>query len=59
MDAAEALERLVKEDPLNLWLRMVLAVCLQAAGRDDDAVKQYRQLLELDESYWFAYVALV
>jgi serine/threonine-protein kinase len=57
-DAAEDLQRLVKEDPLNLWLRMVLAACLQAAGRDEEAVMQYRQLLELDQNYWFASMAL-
>lgn len=57
-DAAEELHRLTREDPLNLWLRILLAGCLQAAGRDDDAVRQYHQLFELDESYWFAYGAL-
>jgi len=58
LDAAEELQRLLEEDPLNLWLQLRLAACLQAAGRDADALVQYRQILELDESYWFAYVAL-
>lgn len=57
-DAAEELYGLTKDDPLNLWLRMHLGSCLQAAGRDEDAVRQYHQLIELDESYWFAYGAL-
>lgn len=58
-DAAEELQRLVQADPLNLWLRVgLLAACLQAASRDEDAVVQYRQMLEFDESYWFAHVAL-
>jgi serine/threonine-protein kinase len=58
LDAAEELQHLVEEDPLNLWLRLRLAACLQAADRDTDALVQYRQILELDESYWFAHLAL-
>ena len=58
LDAAEELQHLVEDDPLNLRLRLRLAACLQAAGRDTDALAQYREILELDESYWFAYQAL-
>jgi TolB-like protein/Flp pilus assembly protein TadD len=57
-DAAEELQHLMEGDPLNLRLRLRLAACLQAAGRDSDAFVQYREILELDESYWFAYLAL-
>jgi TolB-like protein len=58
LDAAEELQHLVEEDPLNLRLRLRLAACLQAAGRDTDALVQYHEILQLDESYWFAYLAL-
>ena len=38
LDAAEELQHLVEDDPLNLRLRLRLAACLQAAGRDTDAL---------------------
>jgi serine/threonine-protein kinase len=58
LDAAEELQHLLEDDPLNLRLRLRLAACLQAAGRDADALLQYREILELDEGYWFAWMAL-
>jgi TolB-like protein/Tfp pilus assembly protein PilF len=47
---AEALRQLeigLKEDPLNLILRLNRAGCLAAAGRDDDAAGEYRDFLDL------------
>ena len=51
-EAAEELERAIKEDPLNVLCRTQLAVCYWTAGRNEDASRQFRQALELDENYW-------
>ena len=40
----------LQEDPLNLLLRINRAVYLAAAGRDEDAVEGYREILELNPS---------
>jgi serine/threonine-protein kinase len=52
--AAGALERALKEDPLNLICRTQLGVLLWALGRDEDASSQFRQVLEIDGDFWLA-----
>jgi serine/threonine-protein kinase len=47
---AEALRQLelgLREDPLNLTLRLNRAGCLAAAGRDEEAAGEYREFLDL------------
>jgi eukaryotic-like serine/threonine-protein kinase len=47
---AEALQQLelgLREDPLNLTLRLNRAGCLAAAGRDEEAAGEYREFLNL------------
>jgi len=47
---AEALRQIelgLQEDPLNLTLRLNRAGCLAAAGRDEEAAEEYREILEL------------
>jgi serine/threonine-protein kinase len=53
-EATEALERALREDPLNLQCRTQLAVCYWTEGRIEEACRQFRQALELDENYWLA-----
>ena len=48
---AEALQQIelgLQEDPLNLILRLNRAVCLAAAGRDEEAAEGYREVLEFN-----------
>ena len=53
-EATKELERALKEDPLNVACRTQLAVCYWTAGRNEEASKQFRQALELDENFWLA-----
>jgi tetratricopeptide (TPR) repeat protein len=53
-EAGGALERALKEDPLNLMCRTQLAVLLWALGRDADASSQFHQVLEIDDHFWLA-----
>jgi len=53
-EAQEALE----EDPLNTMSRIMLADCLTAAHRHEEAGNELRRTLELDENSWFAYSLL-
>jgi TolB-like protein len=57
-DAAEELERGLKEDPLHLAGRVNLGQYLQAVGRSEDAVKEYRKALEFDENFAPAHALL-
>ena len=53
-EATAELERALKEDPLNVQCRTQLAVCYWTAGRNEEASRQFRQALELDENFWLA-----
>jgi tetratricopeptide (TPR) repeat protein len=50
-EASEALERALKEDPLNVLCRTQLAVCYWTLGRHDEASRQFRQALDLNENF--------
>jgi eukaryotic-like serine/threonine-protein kinase len=54
-DAAEQCARSLTEDPLDLMGRLRYAQCLRASGRVDQAKREQRQALELDESLWFSH----
>jgi serine/threonine-protein kinase len=47
--------RALEEDPLNLIMRVGLAVSLRAAGRDEEAANEARKLFELDPEFIAAY----
>jgi TolB-like protein/Tfp pilus assembly protein PilF len=55
-EGAKHATRMLEEDPLNLLGRLFLAHCLQAAGHDAAAAAQIRQVLELEEHFWLAYL---
>jgi eukaryotic-like serine/threonine-protein kinase len=55
-EAIEGMERALQSDPLNVAYRRSLACCLLAAGREADAAKECRRMLELDESEYWAYL---
>jgi Tfp pilus assembly protein PilF len=57
--AVEEFERGLQEDPLHLLFRVLLAFCMEAAARYEDASTELRRILELDENYWVAYTMLV
>jgi serine/threonine-protein kinase len=50
-EAAEALERAVQDDPLNILCRTQLGVCYWTLDRREDASKQFRKVLEINENY--------
>ncbi len=54
-DAIEQFEQALQEDPLNLFCRVDLAVCLRAVGRGADALSELQKVRQLDESFWPAY----
>ncbi len=59
--AAEAVQQMdlaLQEDPLNSTFRSVRAFCLLAAGRDEDASKGYREVLEFNPTASPAYAGL-
>jgi len=51
-DAVEELRRALREDPVNVLLRVQLGVCLDAAGQETEAEAELRQALELDEDFF-------
>lgn len=53
-EATAELERALKGDPLNVLCRTQLAVCYWTAGSNEEASRQFRQALELDENFWLA-----
>jgi TolB-like protein len=53
-EAVEAMQRGLEADPLNLLYRHRLALGLRHAGRPDDAERELRKVLELDENYAYA-----
>lgn len=48
VEAVQQLELALQEDPLNILLRHNRAGCLVAAGRDEEAAKGWREILELN-----------
>jgi len=48
----------LNEDPLNLAARAERAVCLRAALRYTEGNDELRQVLDLDETFWFPYFML-
>jgi TolB-like protein/tRNA A-37 threonylcarbamoyl transferase component Bud32/Tfp pilus assembly protein PilF len=47
-EAVRQIDLAVQGDPLNLTLRVYRALCLAAAGRDQEAVAGYREVLEFN-----------
>jgi serine/threonine protein kinase len=56
--AIELAQRVIEEDPLEVWPRMNLHAFLQAAGRDDEALEQLKKVLELDPNQVVAMVSM-
>jgi TolB-like protein len=54
-EAVEQQRRALKEDPLNPIIRVGLAVSLTAAGKDEEALAEAREILELDSNFVPAY----
>jgi tetratricopeptide (TPR) repeat protein len=48
----------LNQDPLNLAARAERAVCLRAASRYSESNDELRQILELDETFFFPYFVL-
>ena len=46
--AARELERMNHEDPVNVMFHHMLGMCLQRAGRDEDAAAEFRRALDLE-----------
>jgi serine/threonine-protein kinase len=47
-EAARELESMNHEDPVNVMFHHMLAICLQRAGRDEDAAAEFRHALDLE-----------
>ncbi len=47
-EAIPEIERALQEDPLNITMRLYRAICLTAAGRDEDSSKELREILDLN-----------
>ncbi|HEY7291716.1 MAG TPA: winged helix-turn-helix domain-containing protein [Vicinamibacterales bacterium] len=58
LEAVEAMQRGLEPDPFNLLYRRLLAVGLWHANRLDDAERELRRVLELDESFARAHYTL-
>jgi tetratricopeptide (TPR) repeat protein len=57
-EAVRDLEIAVQADPLNLTCRWVLTVCLAAVGRDAEAEAHLRQVIDLDQSFFWGWCGL-
>jgi len=57
-EAVQQMERALQEDPLNLNMRIFLALCLAGAGRDEDSATECRRILELNPAVAVAYGVL-
>ena len=57
-EAADECAHALEDDPLNLLGRLRLAQCLRAAGRDAEATRELRRVLELDPHLWFTHFIL-
>jgi serine/threonine-protein kinase len=60
-EAAVYIERALREDPLNLMFRLHLLLCFAAAEKDEEASRECRQILELNDknrtAICYAYLA--
>jgi predicted Zn-dependent protease len=56
MPSIEQLETLVQAEPNDTFLHFGLAMEYAKAGRTDDALQQFRRVIELDENYTAAYL---
>ena len=57
-EAADHYAIALKEDPLNLMARAERAVCLRSASQYAKGNEELRQILELDETFFFPYFML-
>jgi serine/threonine-protein kinase len=55
LEAVDQHRRALEQDPLNLIMRVGLAVSLTAAGKDEEALVEARRILELDPDFAPAY----
>jgi serine/threonine-protein kinase len=53
-EAVDALERAVQDDPLNILCRTQLGVCYWTLERSEDAGRQFRKVLEINENFVLA-----
>ena len=54
-EAVWDLEHAVQADPLNLTCRCALAWCLAAVGRDAEAEEHFRQVIDLDDGFFWGW----
>jgi serine/threonine-protein kinase len=57
-EAAVHIERALQEDPLNMTFRTHLLICYAAAGKDEETLRESRQILELNDKAPIAYAGL-
>jgi eukaryotic-like serine/threonine-protein kinase len=57
-EAADALQRALEQDPLNVVYRNARSIFLYVAGLRDQGVKEAEQCLEIDSHYWGAHFSL-
>ncbi len=55
VDRVEALKAMLAQDPNNSFVRYALAQAQAGAGKLDEAVSAYRQLIDADPTYVAAY----
>ena len=58
LEAVEAYQRALRQDPLNVQFRFGLAICLTAARRFEEAEAESRQILEIDANFFPAHATL-
>ena len=57
-EAAEALQRTLEQDPLNVVYRNARSIFLYVAGLREQGVKEAEQCVEIDSHYWGAHFSL-
>jgi len=57
-EAEEQVDRLLKEDPLNLFWGNIAGDYLWVSGRAPEAEARQKQVIELDANYWLPYLWL-
>ena len=57
-EAAEAMQRALEQDPLNVVYRNARGIFLYVAGMREQGVSEAEQCLEIDSHYWGAHFAL-
>jgi eukaryotic-like serine/threonine-protein kinase len=56
-EAEERMRRAVEADPLMVFHRHYLALLLWATGRGEEAAREWRYILELDENFYIAWAS--